>query len=273
MTDPRPLHRLFGLAWIDFFRGTGVEVETEVDLSLRQQFLDVILIRKHPGPVPRPLPDGFESLAEYNLVTFKSHHEALDAWALCELVGHYVNYRKQSSHALDGLLPEGDYRLFAVCARFPQKLAQATPLTLLREGVYEVRVLELPIRVVVSSQLPQADQNAMLHLFSARQELLRYGQEHYRPRSAETSSLLFDLFTTYGEDPTCPTSSRSSSARPVRRSCEVRHWKNGSTGCRRANGSRDCLRKRCYARFPPRRWKRWLDNSKRMPRPPSAATT
>ena len=41
----------------------------------------------------------------------------------------------------------------------------------------------------------------MLHLFSARQELLRYGKEHYRPRSTETSTLLHQLFKAYSEDP------------------------------------------------------------------------
>src|SRR6266508_2303059 len=91
MNEPRPLHRLFGLSWIDFFQGTTVSVETELDLSLKQQFLDVVLIRKGPEPVPRPLPDGLEDLAAHNLITFKSHQESLDAWALWELVGHFVN--------------------------------------------------------------------------------------------------------------------------------------------------------------------------------------
>src|SRR3954447_24480259 len=79
MSEPRPLHRLFGLSWIDFFQGTPVAVETELDLSLRQQFIDLVLIRKGPGPLPRPLPDGFEDLAAHNLGTFKSHQEALGA--------------------------------------------------------------------------------------------------------------------------------------------------------------------------------------------------
>ena len=58
MSEPRPLHRLFGLSWIDFFQGTSVAVETELDLSLKQQFIDLVLIRKGPGPLPRPLPLG-----------------------------------------------------------------------------------------------------------------------------------------------------------------------------------------------------------------------
>src|SRR5258708_2371521 len=115
MSEPRPLHRLFGLSWIDFFQGTPIGVETELDLSLKQQFVDVVLIRKGPGPIPRRLPDGFEELAPHNLVTFKSHQETLDAWALCELVGHFVNYRKQCSPSFHDLLPEADFRLFAVC--------------------------------------------------------------------------------------------------------------------------------------------------------------
>ena len=94
MSETRPLHRLFGLSWIDFFQGTPIGVETELDLSIKQQFLDLFLIRKGPGPLPRPLPDGFEDMAAHNLVTFKSHQEALDAWALWEAKLRGVNFRK-----------------------------------------------------------------------------------------------------------------------------------------------------------------------------------
>jgi len=204
MSETRPLHRLFGLSWIDFCRGTPISVETELDLSLKQQFVDVVLIRKGPGPLPRPMPDGFEDLAGHNLVTFKSHQEALDPWALWELVGHFVNYRKQASPSLHALLPEDEFRLFAVCARYPQNLAQRVALTRVRDGVYEVQALSLPIRVVVVHQLPLREPNAMLHLFSAREELLRYGREHYRPYSQETSTLLYELFKAYSEESDMP---------------------------------------------------------------------
>ena len=204
MSDPRPLHRLFGLSWIDFFQGTAITVETEIDLSIKQQFLDLVLIRKGPEPIARPLPDGFDDLADHNLLTFKSHQEALDGWALCELVGHYVNYRKQASPSMQNLLPESDFRLLAVCARYPHNLAQEVTLTPVQEGVYEVRLLAMIVRIIVVNQLPRMEHNAMLHLFAAREELLRYGQEHYRPHSAETSSLLYELFKAYSEDPTMP---------------------------------------------------------------------
>jgi hypothetical protein len=118
------------------------------------------------------------------------------------LIGHYVNYRKQSSPSLQDLLPESDFRLFAVCARYPHNLAQQVVLKSIKEGVYEVQVATLVIRIIVLNQLPCAEHNAMLLLFSAREELLRYGQEHYRPHSPETSTLIYELFKTYSEDPT-----------------------------------------------------------------------
>jgi hypothetical protein len=194
MSEARPLHRLFGLSWTDFFQGTRIVVEMELDLSLKQQLLDLVIISREPGPLPRPMPDGFEELAAHNLITFKSHQEALDPWALWELVGHFVNYRKQASPSMKDLLPEEDFRLCAVCARYPHNLAQQVALTPLRDGVYEVQGLGLRIRLIVVNQLPLQAHNAMLHLFSAREELLRYGREHYRPHSQETSTLLYELF-------------------------------------------------------------------------------
>src|SRR5436190_2863622 len=149
MSEPRPWHRLFGLSLVDFFRGMPVTVELEKDLSLKQQLLDVVLIHKGNEPLSCRLPDGFEELAAHNLVTFKSYQEALDGWALSELVGHYVNYRKQASASMQNLLPETDFRLFAVSVRFPQALARQTGMTPVQPAVYEVRHFTGPIRVVV----------------------------------------------------------------------------------------------------------------------------
>src|SRR5688500_11004643 len=101
MDEQRPWHRLFGLSWMDFFRGQPVTVEIEKDLSLKKQLLDVVLIRREAGPIDRPLPDGFEELAAYNRVSFKSYKDKLSAWSLKELLGHYVNLRKQVSPTTD----------------------------------------------------------------------------------------------------------------------------------------------------------------------------
>ncbi len=197
MSEPRPWHRLFGLSLVDFFRDTPVQVELEKDLSLKQQLLDVVLLRRDAGPLPRRLPDGFEELAAHNLVSFKSYQEALDGWALNELIGHYVNYRKQVSPSMQDLLPETDFRLFAVSVRFPQNLVRQAALTSVQPGVYEVRHFTGLLRLVVIHELPQQEHNALFHLFSAQMELLRYGAEHYRLRSEESSTVLLQLFQRY----------------------------------------------------------------------------
>jgi hypothetical protein len=49
----------------------------------------------------------------------------------------------------------------------------------------------------------------------ARDELLRYGKEHYRSRSKETSTLLYELFRAYQEDPDMATCRKNSSARAL----------------------------------------------------------
>ena len=191
-------HHLFGLLVQDFFRGTPCEVELERDLSVKSQFLDVLVIHKTGGPLDRVLPDGLEGhLAEYNLVTFKSHREALSGWSVLELIGHYVNLRKQTSPSFDDLLPEGHFRLFAICARFPEGLAGLIPLAEVQPGVYEIDLGIVKIRVIVAGRLPESEPNAILHLFSASEPLLEYGRQHCRVQSSETSTLVSLLFAGY----------------------------------------------------------------------------
>jgi hypothetical protein len=149
MDEQRPWHRMFGLTWMDFFTGLPVTVEMEKDLSVKKQLLDVLLIRKEAEFLNCRLPDGFEDLARFNLVTFKSHMEKLSLWTLQELVGHYVNLRKQVSPSMDEdeLLPEEQFRLYAVSARYPQQLASqlGTALRPVMEGVYDVSGLGMTI--------------------------------------------------------------------------------------------------------------------------------
>jgi len=119
------------------------------------------------------------------------------------LLGHYVNLRKQVSPSMDEdqLLPEEEFRLIAVSARFPQQLvSQGVPLVSVMAGVYDIAILTGRIRLIVANQLPQQEHNAMLHLFSARGELLAYGARHYRIRSSETSTLLHELFHRYQQE-------------------------------------------------------------------------
>ncbi len=186
-------HRLFGLLLTDFFADSPFVVEVEKDLSVQQQHLDVVVLRKGKGKFQGRLPDGLNGLAAHNLITFKSHRQSLDDWAMKELIGHYVSYRKLVSPSPDELLPAADFRLYAVCARYPHNLAGQVPWTESGTGVYECRWGTDVIRVVVVGQLPPDEHNAPLHLFSAVPEQVRFGQDHYRRRSEQTSSLLWLL--------------------------------------------------------------------------------
>jgi hypothetical protein len=182
MADERPTlrdwHRLFGLLLVDYFTGSPFTVEVERDLSVQQQLLDVVIVRRRPGRFARRLPDGLEGLVDHNLITFKSHHEALDGWAVMELVGHYVAYRKLVSPSPSELLSEEHFRLLAVCARRPDKLLGKVPWQPRKPGVYDC--LWDTVRVVVAGELSREPHNAPLHLFSASPELVAFGGGAYR---------------------------------------------------------------------------------------------
>jgi hypothetical protein len=190
-------HRLFGLTLMDFFTGSPFIVELEKDLALKKQLLDVVVLRRGPGQFAGRLPDGLDNLAAHNLITFKSHHDALDDWTLKELTGHYVNYRKQCSARHEPLLPEADFRLYAVCSRHPHNLANHVRLEPVHQGVYTCERGTDKIRIIVAGQVSREPHNALLHLFSASAEMVGYGAGHYQQRSDEANALLRDLLTNY----------------------------------------------------------------------------
>lgn len=200
MDERRQWHRWFGLCWTDFFTGLPVTVEMEKDLSVKKQLLDVVIVRKGSEPLARRPPDGFEDLSAHNLISFKSFREPLDAWALKELVGHSVNYCKLISPDQDHLVPEDQFRLYAVCVRYPEKLARRCTLTELAGGVYDVGYFGSTLRLIVTNELAQSEHNAMLHLFSYQQERLDYGSRHYKPYCPDTTSFLDRLFARYAQE-------------------------------------------------------------------------
>jgi hypothetical protein len=192
--DLRDWHRLFGLMLTDFFTSSPFHVDVERDLSVQQQLLDVVIVRRGRGRFAGRLPDGLDGLRPHNLVTFKSRHEALDGWALKELVGADVAYRKLVSPTPSALLPQDQFGLYAVAARFPHNLSGQVPWQQVQAGVYDCRWGTDTIRVVVAGELPQEAHNAPLHLFSAAPNLVDFGGSAYQRRSEQTSRLLGQLF-------------------------------------------------------------------------------
>jgi hypothetical protein len=196
----RDWHRLFGLLLSDFFTGTPFTVEVERDVSAQQQFLDVVIARRGRGRLAVRLPDGLEPLADHNLLPFKSLREALDDWAIRELIAHFVAYRKLVSPSPSDLLPAERFRLSAVCARFPHNLAGQVPWHERQPGVYDCLWGLDVVRVIVAGQLPREAHNAPLHLFSASPELVGFAQSAYRRRSEDTSLLLGQLIERFREE-------------------------------------------------------------------------
>jgi hypothetical protein len=190
-------HRLFGLTLTDYFTGSSYGVELEKDLSLKQQFLDVVIIERKNGILPSELPDGFENLAAHSLVTYKSLRESLDEWTVEELIGHYVNYRKQVSPSLKDLLPAEEFRLYAVSTLYPKNLAKQIKFNPAGKGVYDVTYGIRKIRIIVTNRISEEKRNALWLLFSGIPEKVRYGAEHYKGHLGEMSSIMNQLFARY----------------------------------------------------------------------------
>ncbi|HEX3151897.1 MAG TPA: hypothetical protein VHR66_27745 [Gemmataceae bacterium] len=196
----RDWHRLFGLLLTDYFTDSPFVVEIERDLSKQLQLLDVVIVRRRPGKFAGRLPDGLEGLRVHNLITFKSHHEALDPWAIKELIGHSVAYRKVVSRSPSDLLPEDRFGLYAVAARFPRNLSSRVPWRQLTAGVYDCEWGTDTVRVVVAGELSREAHNAPLHLVSDRPALLEFGGRTYRPRSEQTSRLILQLYERFQQE-------------------------------------------------------------------------
>jgi hypothetical protein len=98
---------------------------------------------------------------------------------------------------MQNLLPEADFRLYAVSVRFPQGLARQVELTPIRPGVYELRHYTGTLRVVVVHELPTEEQNDVLHMFAAQADLVRSATARYELRAKDATTLLLQLFERY----------------------------------------------------------------------------
>jgi hypothetical protein len=257
----RDWHRLFGLLLTDFFTGSPFVVELERDLSQQQQLLDVIIVRRGRGQFVGRLPDGPGPLAPHNLLTFKSHRETLDGWAMKELIGDSVAYRKLVSPSPSALLPEERFRLYAIAARYPQKASGQIPWQPRQAGVYDCQWGTDFVRVMVVSELSREAHNAPLHLFSASPDLVGFGSSTYQRHSQQTSRLLVDLFSQLKAEGVAMTYTMAEFQRDfmrrnfpkltpeerLERCCKCCRRKTGASclsRCRRRSVSRVCRRSR-----------------------------
>src|SRR5262249_35229418 len=117
-----------------------------------------------------------------------------------ELVGADVAYRKLVSPSPTDLLPDEQFGLYAVAARFPHNLSGQVPWQKVQEGVYDCKWGTDTVRVIVAGELPREEHNAPLHLFSASPDLVSFGRGAYQRRSEDTSALLGQLFDRLREE-------------------------------------------------------------------------
>lgn len=190
-------HRIFGLTLKDFFADSCFEVELEKNLTFQELYLDILIIKKSVGKLPQSLPDALDNLSKHNLLTYKSSQEPLDRWTIDELIGYYMIYRKQVSPSPKELLPASQFRLYAVSPRKPHWLMRYENKKEIQEGIYEIESYTRPIRVIITSQLPKSEANAILQLFSGNAEGFHFGETHYQWRKSRSRGLLKQMFELY----------------------------------------------------------------------------
>ena len=172
-------HKILGMTLVDFFSNTNYSVEIEKELEL-PQFLDYLVVKgdniNHSSLI---LPDGMETLSQYNLLTFKSLRQPLDLWAVDELISYYVLYRKIISPSPEKLISENNFKLFCISTRFPTKLSKEVSLIPIKKGVFHLNHGHVPIVIIVIAKLPQNQKNAIFHLFSTKSENMSFALKSY----------------------------------------------------------------------------------------------
>ncbi|WP_211942384.1 hypothetical protein [Cylindrospermopsis raciborskii] len=181
------------------FYNSPYEVEVEKDLTIRKQLLDIIIIKRYKDSGFNLYPAGLENMSKHNLISYKSIHESFTVWSLMELIGHYVNYRKQTSKSLSNLLPEEDYRLYGLTTHEPTQLMGRLKWKTVSEGVYDIECVTMNVRLIVLSKIPKSANNELWRLFSARAEVVEETISHYQEsyRKSECSILMQQLYEFY----------------------------------------------------------------------------
>jgi hypothetical protein len=187
-------HRLFGLALEDYFTGTRYAVEMEKDVARKRQILDVVIISGTGEALVDPC-DGLEDLKPHNLMTYKSGQESLDAWAIEELIGHYVNYRK----AFAPREPVARFGLYAVTTRRPRALAEQVTLEPVKPGVYRLSVVGRTITLIVLREVEPCPRNALWEIFSFEATKVAAGADAYRWRQDDSVPILDMIYERYRE--------------------------------------------------------------------------
>ncbi len=204
-------HRLLGLVMIDYFSNSPFRVELEKDLSQRQKFLDILLLRGDAADWhPQESPDGLEpeDLAPHTLVSFKSFRDSLNGEAMEHLISCVSDYRYQAQadqRAASGqpqarLLPDEAIRVMAVTARYPEDLVSSMGerwRESAQAGVYTMEWGTRTVVVIVCRRVERSARNALWLLFSGDPEKVDFAMRHFGLKQSDLSTILGEISDTY----------------------------------------------------------------------------
>ncbi|MBF0235758.1 MAG: hypothetical protein HQK65_22385 [Desulfamplus sp.] len=159
-------HRLWGLMVAPLFERLGCEVIVELDLSVKIQRLDMVVVTRQESinfnDVDPDYYQGFENLNEHNLLSFKSFNEVFNMAAIEEFYGHFTNYKKMRN--LENQSEK--INLYAVTHHFPEKLFNRYSNTEFLECVTKNRIYDLKVFTPVRFIITNTFDHPILGLFS-----------------------------------------------------------------------------------------------------------
>lgn len=180
-------HRLGGMVLTPLFNLLGYTTYLEVDLSLKQQLLDVLVVRREKIPpkdsgLPKIYWEAFEDFNEYNLISFKSFHESFNGYALMEFHGHAINYHKAKEVDFEKI------NLYAITNHYPKKLLKPFEGTKFLTTIKKDEIFDLTLSTVTRMRfvILRTTDNPLLALFSNDPPKVEAG---YRKLSEETDLL------------------------------------------------------------------------------------
>ena len=88
-------------------------------------------------------------------------------------------------------------RFYAVSTRHPKKVLSLHGVTKAKPGVYDLRVLSMEIRILVLSEMPTEQRNAILSLFSFDADKVKYAVDHYQWQQEDGSTVINQLLDQY----------------------------------------------------------------------------
>jgi hypothetical protein len=193
-------HHVLGNALRDHFTGTCYSVGIDRELKIKQ-FVDILIIEENKGENRDHSLKGFENLSKYNVITYKSLRQPLDSWALDELTGYYVLFRKMISPDQDKLISEEEFKLYGIATRFPEKLNKHEALEYKSPGVYEIKRGSRKIEILVICEMPREKRAALWQMFNTNPDMIEYGLSEYKwKREDYRKAVLNELIEKYKEE-------------------------------------------------------------------------